>query len=193
MTDRISLQVRRLKALLKGIPVGMLTTQTPDGEHRSRPMLVQDFDSTGWLWFVSDRSSRKACELLRSPDASVVFQSPRGDRFIVVHGIAVVVHDDVKVRRMWNPTYRAWFPRGLRDSQVALIALRVITADYWLVPRTRITRGLGAVKALVTRRRYEARKRGTLDLLHQTTVIHPSSQRRASSALHDRARSSSLP
>jgi len=61
MTDRISLQVKRLKGLLKGIPVGMLTTQTPEGEPRSRPMLVQDVESTGWLWFVTDRGSEPAC------------------------------------------------------------------------------------------------------------------------------------
>jgi len=127
-------------------------------------MLVQDVDPAGWMWFVTDRSSRKACELMRSPDASVVFQSSHGDRFVVVHGTAVVVRDNVKLKRMWNPTYRAWFPKGPRDPEIALIALQVATVDYWLVPRSRISRGIGAMKALMTGRRYEAGTRGTMTL-----------------------------
>ena len=101
-------------------------------------MLVQDVDEQGWLWFLTDRSSRKACELSQNPHAAVLFQSPHGDRYVSVHGTAVVVKDDLKVRRIWNPTYRAWFPRGRRDPEIVLIAVRIARVDYWVVPRTRL-------------------------------------------------------
>lgn len=142
----------------------MLTTQTTDGGTRSRPMLVQDVDEDGWLWFLTDRTSRKACELERNPRIGVLFQSSHGDRYLSVHGTAVVVRDDLKLKHVWNPTYRAWFPNGRRDPEIVLIALRVERADYWLVPRSRLSRLFGAAKALVTRNRYEAGSHGTLTL-----------------------------
>ena len=154
--------VQRLRKLLKGITVGMLTTRTTDGDTHSRPMLVQDMDEQGWLWFLTDRSSRKACELSENPEAAVVFQSPRGDRYLCVQGTAVVVHDDHKVKQVWNPTYRAWFPKGRRDPEIVLVALRIARVDYWLVPRSRLSRVAGAAKAMITRRRYEAGGHGTL-------------------------------
>ena len=164
MKKRTPKTVQRLQKLLKGINVGMLTTRTAGGDTHSRPMLVQDVDDQGWVWFMTDRSSRKACELSRNPDASVVFQSPRGDRYLSVHGTAVVVQDDHKVGRLWNPTYRAWFPKGRHDPEIVLVALRIARVDYWLVPRSRLSRTAGAAKALITGRRSAAGGHGTLQL-----------------------------
>jgi general stress protein 26 len=156
--------IRRLKRLLKGMSIGMLTTQSATGETHSRPMLVHGVDESGWLWFLTDRSSRKACELIQNPQASVTFQSSRGDRYVSVSGTAVVVRDDVSINRWWNPTYRAWFPKGKSDPELVLVAMRVSRAEFWLVPRSRVTRVLGAAKAVATGRRYEAGQHGTLEL-----------------------------
>jgi general stress protein 26 len=141
----------------------MLTTQTA-AEPRSRPMLVQDIDDSGWLWFLTDRGSRKACELIQNPHASVAFQSGRGDRFVSVQGTAVIIRDDVQLRRLWNPTYRAWFPRGETDRAIVLVALRATQVEYWLIPRSRLVRVAGALKAMITGRRLQARVHGVLDM-----------------------------
>lgn len=162
MTPRNTATVQRVRKLLKGMTVGMFTTAGGSGSTETRPMLVQEVDDRGWVWFLTDRHSRKACALSRSPYAAVSFQSSRGDRYVSVHGTAVVVQDRLKVKRLWNPTYRAWFPRGSRDPEIALIALRIARVDYWLVPRSRLSRVAGAAKAVLTGTRYEAGKHGTL-------------------------------
>lgn len=164
MRPYMSRTIRHLRHLLGGMSIGMLTTQTLDGETRSRPMLVADVDDSGWLWFLTDRSSRKACELIHNPHASIAFQSPRGDRYVSVQGTAIVVRDDWQLKRIWNPTYRSWFLKGTRDPEIVLVALRVARAEYWLVPRTRLARLTGAVKAMATGRRQEAGRHGVLDL-----------------------------
>jgi general stress protein 26 len=156
--------IRQTRKLLKGISVGMLTTQTPTGETRSRPMLMHEVDDNGWLWFLTDRTSRKACELIQNPHASIAFQSLRGDRYISVQGQAIVVRDDVQLKRMWNPTYRSWFPKGKSDPEIVLVAVRISRVEYWLVPRTRMARVVGAAKATVTGRRNEAGRHGTFEL-----------------------------
>ena len=156
--------IRQLRRLLKGMPVGMLTTQTPNSASHSRPMLMHEIDEAGWLWFLTDRHSRKACELIQNPQATIAFQSKKGDRFVSVQGTAVIVRDDVKLQRVWNPTLRSWFPRGRRDPEIVLVALRVESAEYWLVPRTRFSRVAGMLQAVMTGKRHEAGKHGVLDL-----------------------------
>jgi general stress protein 26 len=128
-------------------------------------MLVHGVDDRGWMWFLTDRHSRKATELIRNPQAIVSFQSSRGDRFVSVYGTAVVVHDDVAAKRLWHPTFRAWFPKGRRDPSLTLVALQVSHAEYWLTPRSRLTRVVGAARAIVTGRRYEAGRHGQLSVL----------------------------
>ena len=160
----IPTNVRHLRRLLRGIPIGMLTTQTPAGGPRSRPMLMHDVDDSGWLWFLTDRSSRKACELNQNPYASVAFQSLSGKRFVLVEGTAIVVRDSLERKRVWNASYRSWFPKGKSDPSIALVALRVTRAEYWLVPRSRLARLAGALKAQLTGRRHENGLHGVLDL-----------------------------
>ncbi len=145
------------------MPIGMLTTQTPDGVTHCRPMVVDAIDENGWLWFLTDRSSRNALELIQNPQATIAFQSTRGDRYVSVQGTAIVVQDDAKVKRMWKPAVRAWFPRGHGELDVVLIAVRVARAEYWLVPR-RINRMVTAATSLMTGRRADAGRHGILDL-----------------------------
>lgn len=164
MRPYVPRSVRQLRHLLKGVPVGMLTTQTPSGATHSRPMLVHDIDESGWLWFITDRHSRKTCELSQNPNATIAFQSKKAHRFISVQGTAVVVRDDVKLKELWNPSLRSWFPSGRRDPEIVLVAMRVTRVEYWLAPRTRVSRVIGMVKALATRKRQEAGMHGVLDL-----------------------------
>jgi general stress protein 26 len=156
--------IRQLRRLLENMPIGMLTTQTLSGEPHTRPMLVHDIDDEGWLWFVTDRDSRKACELSENPHASIAFQSAKGDRYVSVQGTAVVVRDNLKMKRLWNPSLGAWFPRGTQDAQIVLVAMRVARAEYWLVPRTRLVHLRAMVKAMLTRKRQEAGTHGVLDV-----------------------------
>ena len=164
MRPYVPRSIRQLRRLLDGMPIGMLTTQTLEGASHSRPMVVRGVDARGWLWFLTDRYSRKACQLSQNPLATVAFQSSRGDRYISVQGTAVVVRDDVKLQELWRPDLRLWFPRSRQQDEIVLIAVRVMRAEYWLVPRTRLTRALRKVKASLRGQRYTAASHGILDL-----------------------------
>ncbi len=164
MRPYVSKSIRQLRRLLRDMPVAMLTTQTSNGEMHSRPMLMHGVDERGWMWFVTDRRSRKATELIQNPQVSVVFQSRRGDRFVSVYGTAVVVQDDVMIKRLRNPTFRAWFPKGKQDPELVLLALCVSHAEYWLAPRSRVTRVVGAARAMLTGKRHSAGHHGELSV-----------------------------
>ena len=146
-----------------GMSIGMLATQTLDGETHSRPMLVHDVDESGWLWFLTDRHRARPASWARTRTRRSHFNPERRSlRF--VQGTAIVVRDDVRLQELWNPTLRSWFPRGRRDPEIVLVAVRVMRAEYWLVPRTRMVRVIGMAKAMLTGRRQEAGRHGVLDL-----------------------------
>ncbi len=152
-----------MRRLLKDMPIGMLTTQTSDGVTHSRPMVVDEIDECGWLWFLTDRASRKTLELIQNPQTTIAFQSQTGDRYVSVQGTAVIVQDAAKVKRMWKPALRAWFPRGRGETEVVLVAVRVARAEYWLVPR-RLARVVSAARSVMRGRRSDAGHHGVLDL-----------------------------
>jgi general stress protein 26 len=164
MTSYVPRSIRQLHRLLKGMSIGMLTTQTSDGAAHTRPMMVHEVDDEGWLWFLTDRHSRKAWELIQNPQVTIAFQSAKGDRYVSVQGTAVVVRDDVKLEKMWKPSYRAWFPRGKQEAEIVLVAVRVARAEYWFVPQRRLARVALAAKAVLMGKRQEAGHHGVLDL-----------------------------
>lgn len=164
MRPYVPMRIRQLRRLLDGMPIGMLTTHASNGATHSRPMLLHDIDDSGWLWFLTDRESRKVWELGRNPQATIAFQSSKGDRYVSVQGTAVIVRDNMKLKDLWNPSMRAWFPRGRRDAAIVLVAVQVQDAEYWVTPRRRIRRVVGAAVAFAIGRRYEAGTHGVLDL-----------------------------
>jgi general stress protein 26 len=164
MRTYVPRSIRQLRRLLKDMPIGMLTTTTAAGVTHSRPMMVHEIDEGGWLWFLTDRNSRKTWELIHNPQATIAFQSSNGDRYVAVQGTAVVVQDDVKVEKMWRPYFRAWFPEGVRDPEIVLVALRVARAEYWLVPRGLLGRWVDSAKALATGRLARSGSHGVLEL-----------------------------
>ena len=54
--------VKKLAELIKGIKVAMLTTVCADGSLRSRPMVTQDKEFDGTLWFFTPAESPKVHE-----------------------------------------------------------------------------------------------------------------------------------
>lgn len=129
--------LRKLGELIKGIPIAMLVTRAGDGTLRARPMAAPqtdeaDFDGT--LWFFTAHHSSKVLELAQAPEVGVVYTDSSGHRYVSLSGRAEVVRDDEKARRLWNPVYREWFPKGLEDPELVLLKVEVTRAEYWDSP-----------------------------------------------------------
>ena len=70
-------------------------------------------------------------------------------------GSAYISRDPELIRRLWSPTYRAWFPEGKDDREATAIRVVVARIDYWEPPRNRAVRLVQAIKAVLTRRAAE--------------------------------------
>jgi len=121
-------QTQHLHELLRSFDTAMLITRHGDEQH-GRPMAIATFEGPSTLWFVTQADSPKALEIERDPRVSVTFQSEK--RFIALSGIASLVRDRAKIDALWSPTWRAWFPDGKDDPNIALVRVRIEDAEFW--------------------------------------------------------------
>jgi len=141
----------------------MVTTIAADEALRSRPMLVEQVAPDATLVFLTHRSSHKAGELERDPRINVAFVGDKGDRYVSVSGHATIVHDPARMKALWNPTYRAWFPGGPDDPDSAVLTVHIDRVEYWDVPSSRLVRLWGVVRALATGEVAEAGDHQTIE------------------------------
>jgi general stress protein 26 len=78
--------------------------------------------------------------------------------------MAQPTHDPARMRALWQPTYRAWFPGGPDDPDSAIFTVRIERIEYWDVPTSRIVRVWCAMKALATGQVVEAGEHRARDL-----------------------------
>ncbi|MFB3854057.1 MAG: pyridoxamine 5'-phosphate oxidase family protein [Vicinamibacterales bacterium] len=123
--------IRTLAAMIADIPVAMLTTTNPRGWLRSRPMVVQEEPFDGTLWFFTSGNAAKAADIRDRRQVNVSFAAPYRDRYVSVSGVAAVIDDADLRRRLWNESYRPWFPQGLDDPDLRLIKIEAEEAEYW--------------------------------------------------------------
>ena len=147
--------VQKLSELIKDIEIAMLTTAMPDGSLRSRPMMTQKSEFDGVLWFFTDARAGKVHELEADSHVNLSYAAPSHQRYVSVSGRANMVQDRDKVRELWSPVHKAWFPGGPDDPSLGLLKVEVAEAEYWDSPSGAVVKLVGLAKALVTGERYQ--------------------------------------
>jgi general stress protein 26 len=147
---------QRLRQLIEESAVGMLTT-TDQVRLVSRPMLALLLDGDSAVYFLTHASSAKVQQVRSHPRVALTFNGPNST-YLAITGHAAVIQDADIIERLWNPTYRAWFPDGAEDREVALLQLVIEKADYWQAPTSRVARLIEMIEAVVTHTPYEASK-----------------------------------
>ncbi len=149
-------EIKKLAELIKDVKIAMLSTVDEDGSLRSRPMATQQAEFDGDLWFFTDGRSPKIDEVQSEEHVNLSYASPEHSRYVSVSGTARLIRDRAKAKELWNPIYKAWFPGGLDDPNLALLKVSVQKAEYWDSPSGMVVQAIGFVKALATGKRYEA-------------------------------------
>jgi general stress protein 26 len=157
--------VEKLNDLIQGMKVAMLTTREPDGKLRARPMVVQQVEFDGDLWFFTSSSSPKVDEIRSEGQVNVSFANSSDQEYVSVSGTAHLVYDKAKAEELWSPLHKAWFPNGVDDPDLALLKVKVDQAEYWDSPSGKMVQLAGFVKALATGERFdEAGENRKIDL-----------------------------
>ena len=156
--------VAHLAELIQGIKVTMMTTVEADGSIRSRPMWTQNTDFKGQLWFFTHEAAPKVDEVQEDHHVNLAYSDSTRDRYVSVSGMARVVRDRAKIRELWDPTLKAWFPKGVDDPDIALLCVDVTKAEYWDTPNKRMVQLIGFVKSVLTGQPYRPGGHEKLDL-----------------------------
>jgi general stress protein 26 len=154
----------KLREMIKDIDLCMLTTVDEGGELHSRPMSLNgDVDDSGNLWFFTSSNSHKASEIERTPNVNVSFIDTDQQHYISISGTAELVRDKQKIKELWKPILKAWFPDGPDQPDVALLKVKVSKAEYWDTPSSTIAQAISFVSAIFTGKQVELGENKKLD------------------------------
>ena len=156
--------ISKLAKLIKDIRFAMLTTAEADGTLRSRPMGTQQVEFDGDLWFFTGADSGKVHEIQHDQHVNVSYAAPEDNRYVSVSGTAQLVRDQSKIKELWNPLLKAWFPNGPDDPNIALLKINVHEAEYWDSPSSTMVQLIGFAKAVATGKRYDGGENEKLSL-----------------------------
>jgi general stress protein 26 len=143
----------RIRELLQRAEVGMLVTFDSGDAYAGRPMLPLWLRDDPHIYFLTHKDSRKLAQLADQPQVALTLVS--AGCYFVVLGYAHASQDPVLIRRLWRPSYRAWFPEGKDDGKATVLRVTIAKVNYWHPPRNHVRRLLQAVKAVATRRAVE--------------------------------------
>ena len=123
--------LKKLRKLIKGARVAMLTTVAPDGTLRSRPMATLKAPFEGDVWFFTRASAPKTDEIRDNDRVNVSFSAGDENRYLSISGTASVVRDAARIETLWSGRLKNWFPDGKKSPDLALLRVRVDRAEYW--------------------------------------------------------------
>lgn len=139
--------IEKIAKLIKEIDIGMFTTTDEDGTLRSRPMSSNgkvDFD--GDIWFFTYGKSHKVEESKKNPQVNVSFSDIKRMKYVSVTGTAELVRDKAKIKELWLPELKAWFPEGIDTPDIALLKVSAHKAEYWDTPNSLIAHTIALFK-----------------------------------------------
>ena len=158
--------IQKLGELIKDIQFAMFTTIDFDGSLYSRPMASQQQEFDGDLWFFTNQSSGKIRSIEKDQHVNLAYASPEHSRYVSISGRAEIAREHKKIEELWTPLLKAWFPEGLEDPELALIKVRVESAEYWDTPSSKVFRLVGFAKAVATGTSYHSEENKKIQIRH---------------------------
>jgi len=126
--------IGKIGDLISQIRIAMLTTVTPDGAFRSRPITTHGARFDGDLWFLTRLGSPKLEEMRQHRRVGLTYVRPDDNTYVSLSGTARILVDPAKAEELWDPSYGVWFPDGPNDPDLALVNVTVDLAEYWAAP-----------------------------------------------------------
>lgn len=128
----------------------LLTTAAGDGSLETRPMTIQRIDEPGTILFFASMVSPLVQGLLSRPDVNIGVADPEDDFYVSIVGRAVIAKDRSRIKELWSPLNKAWFPGGVDDEDLVLIEVTASQAEYWNVHESEMVQFFKMAKAAFT-------------------------------------------
>ncbi len=145
-------QINTIAAKIKNVRFGMFTTLDRENVLTSRPLTTQHIDNEGNMWFFTSDEAAFTHDLEQHPQVNVSFSNPDEQLYLSVTGQAYLLKDRAKARELWTPKVKTWFPGGLDDPHLALIRVRIHSAEYWDASTSKMKQLVQLAKSALTGR-----------------------------------------
>lgn len=163
MKEEQNQDVSKLVDLVKDVRSCMLITIEKYTDLLSgRPMGISKIDADGTMWFFTKTTSQKVDEIEQNKQISLAIMSESKNIYLMVNGTADLSYDYTKMKELWNPVMKAWFPEGLEDPDMMLIKVTPSAARYWDSSASKMVVALNMVKAIVTGKEYNEGTHGKI-------------------------------
>jgi general stress protein 26 len=121
----------RIWTLMDDQGVCMMTTATPEGALRARPMHAVLERERKEVWFYTRMKDGKCEEIADDAQVCLAFSCPKSNDYVSVSGVASATQDRAMIRKHWSRFVAAWFPDGPDGADVGMIRVRVTQGEYW--------------------------------------------------------------
>ena len=122
--------VEKLKQIVGRSRVGMLGMYHEDGIHFT-PMSHVDIDDEGNLWFFTTKETGKSISAKNKNNIFITYAQEVSSTFLSISGKAYLNANREKMRELFNPYVKAWFPKGLEDPSISLLVVHPLEVECW--------------------------------------------------------------
>jgi general stress protein 26 len=123
--------VEKLKELSEKARTCMFITNLDDKSPlNSRPMGLQECDSEGNLWFISNKQSGKNMQIEKDNKVQLYFMNNGDHEYLSIVGKAYIYMDRATIEDKWSVVANAWFD-GKDDPDVSIIRVTPEEVYYW--------------------------------------------------------------
>ncbi len=133
--------------LIEHMHFAMLTTSNDDGELVSRPMAPLEMASDGSIWFFTGTQTAKVKQLCA---LNLAFTDADRGTFVSISGHGEIHTDHARMKRLWTPAAKAWFPDGPDSPNLCLLKIVPTAAEYWDAPHSKMVRMAAMAASIVT-------------------------------------------
>lgn len=167
MTTLYGIEARaKVWALIRETKVALMTTF--DAQSRmfhARPMMAQQAESNGTLWFFAQANSRKISEIRANSHTLLTYADPKAHTWVSISGLATVENNRTKMDELWTDIVQAWFPVGKDDPNLVLIRFEAEDAEFWDAPGFHIAKSFSYIKAFMTGERARSSDPGRVHMV----------------------------
>jgi len=120
-----------LRAKIGNPAVAMVTSTAVSCPPAGRPLLTQQLDDDGVLWFFVGSDGALARGVQMDPRVSASYGDTLHGVYVAMSGHARLVYDPDRIFALWDDRVEAWFPEGPLDARLALLRVEIDHAEYW--------------------------------------------------------------
>ena len=124
--------IQKVRDIIKGTRIAMLTHVDEDGRLVSKPMATQEVDFDGTVRFIAERASDQGMDIQKNPNVNVAYSG--NGAWVSLSGTARIVNDTDKLRELWSSFTGSWLEGGPENPNNVLIEIDADTAEYWDTP-----------------------------------------------------------